>query len=58
MTEVLCMSKNTKEVYIHRFIEADLLEWKLNDGDKVLFISGCPQVGKTTSLNMMICGIV
>ena len=36
--------------YIHRFIENDMLEWKKNWNDKVLYVSGCRQVGKTTTI--------
>ena len=43
----MCVSK---DIYIHRFIEDDLLDWKLNNGDKVLVVSGCRQVGKTTTI--------
>lgn len=39
-----------KNIYIHRFIEDDLLDWKLNSSNKVLVVSGCRQVGKTTTI--------
>ena len=40
----------SKDIYIHRFIEDNLLNWKLNNSDKVLLVSGCRQVGKTTTI--------
>lgn len=36
-------------MYLHRFIENDLLKWK-NESNKVLILSGARQVGKTTVL--------
>ena len=36
-------------MYLHRFIENDLLKWK-NESNKVLILSGARQIGKTTVL--------